>query len=156
LLTQVIGRAGRGENSGKAIVQTVNPDSNLIELARRQDYDTFYNEEILTRKLMIYPPYCDICVVSARSMSRNIAEDTVKQIFDNIKNLLKDEYADIKLIILGPSPCMIPKVNNKYRFRMIIKCKNNAKLRQLLKKAIDIKLSMDATVSVDFNPETVN
>ena len=154
LLTQVIGRAGRGENSGKAIVQTVNPDSNLIELARRQDYDTFYNEEILTRKLMIYPPYCDICVISARSMSRNIAENTVKQIFDNIKNLLKDEYSDIKLIILGPSPCMIPKVNNKYRFRMIIKCKNNAKLRQLLKKAIDIKLSMDATVSVDFNPET--
>ena len=94
--------------------------------------------------------------MSARSVSRNIAEDTVKQIFDNIKRLISDEYSDVRLIILGPTACMIPKVNNKYRFRMIIKCKNNAKMRELLKKAIDIKLSMDATVSVDFNPETVN
>lgn len=156
LLTQVIGRAGRGESHGKAIVQTVNPDSNLIELAKNQDYDTFYSEEILTRKLMIYPPYCDICVITARSMNRDIAGDTIRQIFDNIKKYISEEYADIKLIILGPSPCTIPRVNNKYRFRMIIKCKNSQKLREMLKKAIDIKLSMDAVVSVDFNPETIN
>ena len=156
LLTQVIGRAGRGESHGKAIVQTVNPDSNLIGLAKNQDYDTFYSEEILTRKLMIYPPYCDICVITARSMNRDIAGDTIRQIFDNIKKYISEEYADIKLIILGPSPCTIPRVNNKYRFRMIIKCKNSQKLREMLKKAIDIKLSMDAVVSVDFNPETIN
>ncbi len=156
LLTQVIGRAGRGENEGIAIVQTVDPDSNIIELARNQDYDSFYGEEILTRKLMIYPPYCDICIVGVRASARENAESTIRQIFDNIKALISEEYSDIKLIILGPSPCAVPKINNKYRFRMMIKCKNNWRLREMLKKAIDIKLVSDASVSVDFNPETVN
>ena len=156
LLTQVIGRAGRGENTGKAIIQTVNPESNLIELAKNQDYDTFYNEEILTRKLMIYPPYCDICVVATRSSFSNASADAIRMIFDNIKELLSKEYADIKLIVLGPAPSAIPKVNNKYKHRMIIKCKNSARLREMLKKAINVKLTVDTVVSVDFNPETIN
>ena len=155
LLTQVVGRAGRGEIAGKAIIQTVNPESNLIELAKSQDYESFYNEEILTRKLMVYPPYCDICLVSTQSISRDIAENTINEIFKNIKALIEEQFSDIKLIILGPSPTAVPKINNRYRFRMIIKCKNGSKFREMLRKAIDVKLLQDATVSVDINPETV-
>lgn len=155
LLTQVVGRAGRGENEGRAIIQTVNPESNIIELAKKQDYDSFYNEEILTRKLMTFPPYCDICVVNTQSVYRDTAQKAINGIFDKIKEMLKDEYKDIKLIILGPAPSGVAKVNNRYRYRMIIKCKNNKNFRSMLKSAIDIKLSGDVTVSVDFNPETV-
>ena len=154
LLTQVVGRAGRGDTPGLAIVQTVNPDGEIIKQAKNQDYDTFYNNEILTRKLMIYPPFCDICVVSTQAMTRNAAENSLNLIFGEIKRLIADEYSDIKLIILGPSPYTVAKINNKYRYRIIIKCKNSSRFRELLRKAISVK-SADSSVSVDFNPETV-
>ena len=155
LLTQVVGRAGRGENPGIAIVQTVNPESGIINQAKNQDYDSFYEEEILTRKLMIYPPYCDICVVGTGSINREYALKGINLIFEEIKKLTSSEYKDIKLIILGPAPYSIPKINNKYRFRIIIKCKNNSRLREVLRKAISVKLTADTSVSVDFNPESV-
>ena len=155
LLTQVVGRAGRGGETGRAIIQTMDPESNVIALAREQDYDSFYEEEILNRKLMIYPPFCDICVVSAQSLSREKAEKTINDIFTNIKKLIENEYKTVKVIILGPSVAAIARVNNKYRFRMIIKCKNNAEFRKMLRAALDGKSGDQTTVSVDMNPETV-
>ncbi len=155
LLTQVVGRAGRGETAGKAIIQTSSPESNLIELAKSQDYVSFYDEEILTRKLMVYPPYCDICMVLVQAASKSLAQNTINQIFENIKQQVNGSYSSTKLIILGPSAAAVPKVNNRYRFRMIIKCKNNSAFREMLRKALEIKLLQDTTVSVDINPETV-
>ena len=155
LLTQVVGRAGRGDIEGQAIIQTVNPENNVIELAKNQDYESFYQNEILTRKLLTYPPYCDICVVATQSIYRDAALDTINGIFGKVKEMLNGEYSDIKLIILGPSPTAIAKVNNRYRYRMIIKCKNNKRFRSMLRKAMDIKLVNDVTVSIDINPETV-
>lgn len=104
---------------------------------------------------MIYPPYCDICVVSAQSLSRDSAAAAVNSVFENIKSALDREYSSVKLIILGPSAAAVPKVNNRYRFRMIIKCRNGAEFRSLLRKAIDIKCSADTQLSVDMNPETI-
>ncbi len=155
LLTQVVGRAGRGENAGRAIVQSVNPDSELIGLAAKQDYEGFYESEIMTRKLMIYPPYCDICVVSARANVRQNAETAIKGIFGKIKEMIKGEYADVKLIILGPAPAAIPVVNGKYRYRMIIKCKNNKKFREMLRRALEIKPLPDTAVIADMNPDNI-
>ena len=155
LLTQVVGRAGRGDNEGLAIIQTVNPENNIIELAKAQDYDSFYENEILTRKLLTYPPYCDICVVSTQSVNRDDAVEAINGIFAKIREMLNNEYNGIKVIVLGPSPTAIAKVNNRYRYRMIIKCKNNKKFREMLRKAVDVKLVRDVTVSVDINPETV-
>ena len=155
LLTQVVGRAGRGDFLGRAIIQTTSSDNDIITKAQNQDYDGFYQDEILSRKLMIYPPYCDICLVSASAFNNDTALETVIRVFENIKKLISNEYEDIKLIILGPSAATIPKVNNKYRYRMIIKCRNNKKFRQMLKTALDIKLSRDVGLSVDFNPESI-
>ena len=155
LLTQVVGRAGRGESAGLAIVQSINPDSELIGLAAKQDYEGFYESEIMTRKLMIYPPYCDICVVQARAGERKYAETAVNGIFSNIKEMLKGEYADVKLIILGPAPASVPIVNGKYRYRMIIKCKNNKRFREMLRIALAIKRLPDTAVIADINPDTV-
>lgn len=155
LLTQVVGRAGRGDMSGKAIIQTVSPDNSIIELAKKQDYEGFYNNEILTRKLTVFPPYCDITVVCVQSIFRDKAEDAINGIFGKIREMIKGEYGDVKLIILGPAPSSIAKVNNRYRYRMIIKSKNNKRFKEMLKKAIDIKTSGDTSISVDFNPETI-
>lgn len=155
LLTQVVGRAGRGEIQGRAIIQTADPENNIIELAQNQDYDSFYEDEILNRKMMIYPPFCDICVVSTRAVMRENAEKSIKLIFEEIKKLLENEFGDVKIIILGPAPASIPRVNNRYRYRMIIKCKNNAHFREMLRRAISVKLPNDSTVSVDFNPESI-
>lgn len=155
LLTQVVGRAGRGNIKGKAIIQTVSPDSNIIELAKNQDYDTFYSEEILTRKLMVYPPFCDICLVTSQSVNKNFAENAINEVFNNVKSLVDSEYSDIKVIILGPSSAALSKINNRYRYRMIIKCKNSKNFREMLKKALEIKMQGDASVSVDMNPETL-
>lgn len=155
LLTQVVGRAGRGESKGLAIVQSINPDSELIGLAARQDYEGFYESEIMTRKLMIYPPYCDICVVQARAGERKNAETAINGIFGKIKEILKCEYADVKLIILGPAPAAVPVVNGKYRYRMIIKCKNGKRFREMLRTALEIKRLPDTAVIADINPDTV-
>lgn len=155
LLTQVVGRAGRGDNHGRAIIQTSGQDSDIIELAENQDYNSFYNQEILTRKLMIYPPYCDICMVTAQSAVKQRAQNAVNAVFEKIKELIGGDYKDIKLIILGPSPAAVSRVNNRYRYRMIIKCRNNTRMREMLRKAIAIKTEGDATVSVDINPETI-
>lgn len=155
LLTQVVGRAGRGESKGLAIVQSINPDSELIGLAARQDYEGFYESEIMTRKLMIYPPYCDICVVQARAGERKNAETAINGIFGKIKKILKCEYADVKLIILGPAPAAVPVVNGKYRYRMIIKCKNGKRFREMLRTALEIKRLPDTAVIADINPDTV-
>ncbi len=155
LLTQVVGRAGRGENKGYAIVQTLDPSGNLIALAAKQDYDRFYEEEIATRKLMIYPPYCDICLVSARSADRAAAEAAIQSMFRKIKEMLTGEYADVKLIILGPSASSVVKIRNQYRFRMIMKCHNNPRFRELIRQVLGQKNAADVSVTVDINPETV-
>ncbi|MEE0897730.1 MAG: primosomal protein N', partial [Acutalibacteraceae bacterium] len=154
LLTQVIGRAGRGDREGLAIIQTTDPNSNLISLAKMQDYDSFYEEEILNRRMMVYPPYCDICVVSSRSVSREVAEKSINLAFEEIKRLLP-EFSGVKIIILGPSPASVPRVNNKYRYRMIIKCKNNKDFRTMLRRALEVKPPQDGTLAVDFNPENI-
>lgn len=155
LLTQVFGRAGRGEEKGVAVIQTTDPESNLIRLAAAQDYDTFYTQEISIRKMMIYPPYCDIAQVLVQSSSRDDAENTSRDVFGRLTEKLGGEYSDVKVRILGPSPAAFPKVNNKYRFRLIIKAKNNKRFRQLLKIATDVKCERDTSVSVDINPETI-
>ncbi len=155
LLTQVVGRAGRSENPGVAVIQTNDTDNNIIALAQKQDYDAFFIEEIANRKLMIFPPYCDICMIYVQSYDSTIASDTINEVFTNIKQAVADEYSDIKLIILGPAPATVPKVNNKYRYRIIIKTKNSARFRQMIRTATEIKLKRDTYIGVDINPENI-
>jgi len=155
LLTQVVGRAGRGGSAGQAVIQSTDPENSIITLASMQDYDAFYNEEIMTRKVMTFPPFCDICVVCVTSAERGLAEDTIREIFDKIRSLLDSDYNDVKTIVLGPAVAAMPKVNNRYRYRLTVKCRNNRRFREMLRKAVDMRLKRDASVSIDINPETV-
>ncbi|MBE6761176.1 MAG: primosomal protein N' [Ruminococcaceae bacterium] len=158
LLTQVIGRSGRGSEPGIAIVQTHEPENDIIELACNQDYDGFYSTEILTRRLMIYPPYCDIVMLGVSAVGSEITRLAAVKLFELIKNALEKRNNDIKMIILGPTVANVPRVNSKYRQRIILKTKNTPKFREFLHNVLlDFYANSDKTVSVfvDVNPESI-
>ncbi|MBO5872723.1 MAG: primosomal protein N' [Clostridia bacterium] len=155
LLTQVFGRAGRGADKGVAIIQTTDPESNLITLAAGQDYESFYEGEIGVRRMMTYPPYCDIAQVIVQSSSKETAKEVSAEVFRQITEKIGTSYSDVKLRILGPSSAALQKVNNKYRFRLIIKVKNSRRFRELLREAINVKTDKNTSIWVDINPETI-
>lgn len=132
LLTQVIGRSGRGEKEGKAYIQTVLPDNDIIELSAAQDYESFYKTESIIRKSMVYPPYCDICTVTFTSEQNNKAYTGSKTFFDMLKNAVSVDYSDVKINVLGPIQPRVGKISNKYRYVLTIKCKNNKRFRSMM------------------------
>jgi len=159
LLTQVVGRSGRGEEKGKAVIQTIDPDNNIIKLAAQQNYEEFYKSEILNRKIMIYPPYCDLAQIVLNSQSREIAKQAAEYIFNAIVNRINGEYSDVKINILGPAVATVPKVNNKYRYRLIIKFKAFSRFSELLNDSVaeffNSVLSKKSSISIDINPENI-
>lgn len=159
LLTQVVGRAGRGKNKGLAVIQTIDPDSSLIRLAKQQNYEAFYNNEIYIRKFMVYPPYCDICAVTFAGTDENVTLASSRCFLFGIESATKEIYTDLKLIVLGPMPPKIGKIGGKFRYRIIIKCKNNARFREMLREILrrfdKTKDFKDISVSIDFNPESL-
>ena len=158
LLTQVVGRSGRGDKLGRAVIQTVVPDNPVIRFASRQDYLSFYNDEIAIRRGLIYPPFCDICVISFTSSGENYSHLASVEFLDLIKKSVRGEYSDLKLIILGPVEPKLAKINNKYRERIIIKCKNTKKFRNMISRCLrdfsKISRFSRVTVSADMNPES--
>lgn len=132
LLTQVVGRSGRGEHKGMAVIQSFTPDNLIISLAASQDYGAFYNTEIKVRKAMLYPPFADICLVGFVGEKQSETLNTAKAFLQDFINLAKNEYPKMPLRILGPSPALVVKVSNKFRYKLIIKCKNNSEFRALL------------------------
>ena len=158
LLTQVVGRSGRGKNKGTALIQTAFPDNNVVSLAARQDYKQFYSEEILTRKLMIYPPFCDIAQIIVSGVERDNTEQTAKLVAKKIEEYVTGDWKDVKVIVLGPSVASVPKMNGKYRYRMLVKCKNNQRTRALFEQILcDFAESSkrSASVYIDINPENM-
>lgn len=159
LLTQVVGRSGRGKNKGTAVIQTLTPENHVIKQAQDQDYDSFFDNEIVIRKAMVYPPYCDICSVCFVSENEIKALNASRDFLSALKNVTADEYKDVKIIVLGPMPPRLSKLNNKFRYRIIIKCKNNKRFRNMLSDLLisfgkDKKYS-DVTISPDINPENL-
>ncbi len=132
LVTQVCGRAGRGNKKGRAIIQTYQPESNVLLQAKEQDYKAFYNEEIMLRHSLRYPPYCDI--ISMVLTGNN--EQALSAYAARISNTLKMEFLNnqINAEVLGPGPCSLSKINNKYRWRILIKCKANKEIRAILRQ----------------------
>ena len=155
LLTQVIGRAGRADGKGIAVIQTCDTDNHVIDLARSQDYEAFYNEEIDNRRIQIFPPYCDICLLWSQSVSEQATKTAIRQIFDKIKELIGGDYRDQHLIVLGPNAAFIPRVGGKYRYKLLIKCKNTKRFREMISKAIEAVQKQDVSVGIDINPEDV-
>ena len=156
LLTQVVGRSGRGDYKGKAIIQTELPDNDIITLATKQDYEGFFEMENIIRKAMIYPPYCDICSLTFTSENYMKCNSSASRFLEQIKSAVKGEFSDVKLNVLGPLQPKVAKINNKYRNVITIKCKNNKRLRSMISSLLVAfmkdKLNGGVTVTADINP----
>lgn len=132
LLTQVVGRSGRGTSKGMAVIQSYTPDNLIISMAAKQDYDTFYNTEINIRKGMLYPPFADICLIGFVGENQTLTLRAANAFLHSFISLAQSDYPNLPLRILGPSPALVVKVSNKFRYKLIIKCKNNREFRKLL------------------------
>lgn len=157
LITQVVGRSGRGGSPGKAFIQTSFPDSEIVNLAKNQDYESFYNIELPIRKEMIYPPFCDLCVIGfSGEYEMKTAEAAVK-FLEMLKNIHQKDFSDLSVIILGPVTPRVAKVGGKFRYRIIIKCRDSKKFREMISTSLKLfaknKLYEKVSVYADMNPE---
>ncbi len=159
LLTQVVGRSGRGEYSGKAIIQTMTPENPVIAMAAEQDYREFYRNEIAVRRAMLYPPFSDICMVGFVGIYEDITRSMALCFVDMLRSRAESEYPGIPLRVLGPSPAGISRVKGKYRYRLIIKCRNSTDFRNLLSSLLrdigQMKQFSKITAFADMNPDNI-
>lgn len=159
LLTQVVGRAGRGKYEGTAVIQTNDPENGVIQIAAKQDYERFFEEEIKARKLLIYPPYCDICLIGFVGENETKVRVASQKFSDMIKNCVDGEYSDQKIIAFAPMAARVSKISNKFRYRLILKCHNSKKFRKMMSELLNSvgsdKSFSDATVYIDINPENI-
>ena len=156
LLTQVIGRAGRAGDGGVAIIQTFAPKNEVIRLACLQDYERFYEGEIALRRELSYPPFCDIVNLTLTSDDEPELLRESKRLSDSILKMLEGELGKLPFIVFGPFEAQVYKINDKYRMRMVVKCKLNKQSRGLFHKLLcDFSTSRRVTLAVDMNPMTV-
>ena len=158
MLTQVIGRAGRADKAGEAVIQTNNPDHECIRLACSQDFEAFYNAEIRLRKALVFPPFCDIVSLMLTSSEEVELMRASTVLSEKMKELLAGDYRDVPVVTYGPFEAPVYKVENKYRMRMVIKCRLNKRSRALfdaLLRFFSGSAGKGLTLSVDFNPSSL-
>lgn len=147
LLAQVAGRAGRSTKEGEVIIQTFNPDHYAIQYTKKHDYLGFYNKEMFIRRELKYPPFYYICYLKISGKDSDYIYGEVNK----IKKVLEKKLENT--IILGPSPCTIFKLNNIYRYGIILKYKKEDNLREVLDKIIDhYKDNSNLKLDINFNP----
>ena len=133
MLTQVVGRAGRGDAEGTAMIQTMNPEHKVITLAAKQDYDGFYDLEIGMRRVQSAPPFGDLAAVVFTGQEEARVLHGAAKFKMSLHSLLKDvRYVDEQCNILGPAPCAVPKINYHFRYRLTLRGIMDRQLRLLL------------------------
>ncbi|MDR2591116.1 MAG: primosomal protein N' [Oscillospiraceae bacterium] len=150
LITQVVGRSGRGEKPGRAVIQTFTPNHRIISLASSQDYDTFYKNEIEMRRALGCPPIRDLLTITAVGENEN----NVARACDIMKTMLNGYFKKDKNIrLLGPAPATVSKVKNQYFYKLLINCENNKRTRETIahvtKEFVKDKRSRGVAVYVD-------
>jgi primosomal protein N' (replication factor Y) len=171
MLTQVIGRAGRGDIPGTAVIQTYNPSNDVILMAAKQDYPAFYEGEIRLRKALCFPPFCDIAVITLSSDDEGYLNLVITRMHERIIEHTREAFSDVPLVLYGPFEAPVYRVQNQCRMRLVLKCRLNRRTRAFLselmcefgksgpvdagKKTVSAKSSRRITVSVDLNPSTV-
>jgi len=136
LLTQVVGRCGRGDKEGRAYIQTYTPFNDIIGYAAAQDYETFFDSEIGVRKAMLYPPYAAFCVVGFAGKENGETQRASETFLELLREAVKDLPQKLPLRVMGPSAANVVKVAGKYRYKLIIKCVDNAESRALLRQVL--------------------
>ncbi len=155
ILTQVAGRAGRENLPGKVVIQTYNPDNFSIICAQKQNYDLFYETEIALREQLKYPPFCDIILIGLNSYQEAEIKNVSSKIYQYLeKRLNKEEFK-----VLRPMPCPIDKIQNRYRWRIIIKGKMTEEANEILNaclKEIYQENIKDTRIAIDINPNNMS
>lgn len=153
LITQVCGRAGRGEKRGRAVIQTYMPENKTLQLAKHQDYVSFYNEEIDIRRYLNFPPFCDIVSILLTGEDESALTEYAKSIKDAIFKVMSKESGQ-NFEILGPTQASIPKINSKYRQRIWVKCNLCEKTQKIFLRlrTYHIKNSNNINMIIENNP----
>ena len=156
MLTQVVGRAGRGDTPGRAVIQTLVPDHEVIRLAAKQDYDGFYDLEINLRKLQNVPPFGDLATVTFLGEDEAAVLRGAAKYRDSLNSCLKQPgYAGETCTVLGPAPCAVPKINYNFRYRLTLRCHLTKNLRNLiaslLRQFAQDKLNRGVSAFADVN-----
>ena len=160
MLTQVIGRAGRGDKPGLAVIQTMNPDSEVIRLACTQDYETFFKNEIRIRRLLQFPPFCDMVLMTLTSPDEKELQKACLRLSEELRKQNGTEFADVPVVAFGPFEAPVYRVDNVYRMRMVIKCRLNRRARAMFGAILtaftsDGRGSQKPILSIDFNPSSI-
>lgn len=161
MLTQVIGRAGRGEKPGRAVIQTNNPDSDVIRMACLQNYEEFYRREIKLRKLLSFPPFCDIVLLTLSGAYEPSLLEATTSLARRYRELAAESGLAERQIAYGPFEAPVYRVDNRYRMRMVIKCVLNRESRALFSRILSEftsqgrQKSNPVTLSIDFNPSSL-
>ena len=171
MLTQVIGRAGRGDIPGCAVIQTYNPDNEVLLMAANQDYSRFYEGEIRLRETFCFPPFCDIAVITLSCTDEQYLNMVCVRMRERIIERTEGAFGDVPLMLYGPFEAPVYRVQNTFRMRLVMKCRLNRRTREMLSELLVefskftpgsggkprnfSKSSQKITVSVDLNPTTV-
>ncbi|MBR6298285.1 MAG: hypothetical protein IKR34_03480, partial [Candidatus Gastranaerophilales bacterium] len=156
ILTQVAGRSGRGEKSGKVIFQTYNKDNLYLLNAKEQNYEEFYDSEIKMRELLDYPPYSKMIRIVLSSKNEYRAEKSALEIELHLSDYIKKLSLDETIIVLGPSPCVISRIKEEYRFNILIKNKLSQNGHNIILRFLkSIKLPDDIKMVVDIDPADI-
>ena len=153
LLTQVAGRAGRGEFAGKVLFQTYNPDFYALESAKSQNYGEFYTAEIAAREEFDYPPFSQIIRLILSSQNGFRAEKSAQEIAMRLSLMVEKFGISERIEVLGPTPCVIERINSQYRFQILIKNKMGAKGHQFVSSFMNkIIMPKDIRLAIDVDP----
>lgn len=157
LITQVVGRAGRAEKHGRAVVQTFSPTHRVLKYSFNQDYEAFYNNEMALRRTLIYPPYCDLCQAVFVAPTEELAFAGAEKFIEMVSAEM--EGANLPVRIIKPKPTFVPMVDGRYRVRTLIRCKDVYSQREIFRK-IYIEFSKDKNckevqMTLDMNPAVV-
>ena len=155
LLTQVIGRAGRADVPGRAVIQTYTPSNETIRLACAQDYESFYRSEIAIRRSLSFPPFCDLVQLTVSSSYEDELMTASLHLSAFMSSLAKREFADLPLMIFGPFEAGVYKVAGRYRLRMVVKCRLNKQSRAYFSRILTVfskEIGRRITLSLDMNP----
>lgn len=153
LLTQVVGRAGRRDTPGVAVIQTNNPDNDVIRLACSQDYESFFADEIRLRRLLVFPPFCDIVLLTMTSPDEKELLIGANKLSVRLTDLLSGAFSDVPAVVFGPMEAPVYRVDGKYRMRMVVKCRLNRRSRALFSTLIsEPATTRSPLLSIDFNP----
>lgn len=157
LVTQVVGRGGRAEMPGHAIIQSLAPGHPVLQLAARQDYEAFFEQEIGFRKLCLYPPFCDLCMVGFTGAKEAAVLGAAARFSAILAELAAAQRPRQPLRVLGPAPMSVAMIKDLYRYKLTVKCRNTKALRSLLGQVLaryDAEgLPAKAVVTLDFNAD---